>query len=417
MPLSSSTASKTERYRSIVEEEIFPDSIRPAVSPGGSPSSLDSAGEQRMGEDMLHMIQQDEDTEEARERAAFPDRGTEMDGEREEEGDGEEDEGAGKEELQSLVMRLLLHSAEAGAPFEPDLEEDLRGLVGSNLFDEIFGGDEAETSKGRGGWDRREVDDRHGGAGALGSASRSRHALRAGVRRRSSEGSGASIEESGGSIGESGETPRKLVAALAGLQFPRTEVGGEAVMEGAARTMMGTEDGEAAIRREDGGHVGRERAGKSSEGGARPGKVSVEDKEEDEICLIPATLPPALPPSRPPLPSHVAGGMWGSRRNEAEDKEEETDTWVNDLEPGYEEVRLSAQEFFDLEEAALEEAQRSLTAKRRLHDGEASDREPGVRWMEEDLQAAEKMMREGMFSMKEDFGLWKEGGREGGREG
>ncbi|GAB5035546.1 protein kinase [Nannochloropsis oceanica] len=322
---------------------------------------------------MLRMIHTDEEKGETRKSGGL---GRDDVEDEEEEGRGEEEyeEGAGKEELQSLVMRLLLHSAEAGAPLEPELEQDLRGLVGSHLFDEIF-----ESSGGveeGGGGRAQDPGCNDGGNGVV------QHDLalcRARNRRSISDGSG-------GSIGGSGDMPRKLVAALAGLQLtPSLNVG----MEGSGS------DGSSG-----GGANGGTRAGGSHR--ERERRKSMEDKEEDEICLLPTPASaPSLStscPSSPSSSSHITTATTINRPKIPGPKAAATavleDEWISDADPGYVTLRITEQAFFDLEERALEAAHVALTARRK------------------------KMLAvQGQVGKEEVSGGWgREGGMEGGRQ-
>ena len=356
------------------EEEIFASTLQPQATPppplpaalfvgrtatSASRGSFDSAGEDRMNADMVRMIQTDEDAEEARERgsteAASRSRSSSDD-----DSDGEVEGGGGDLGLQEMILRLMLHSAEAGAPLEPDLEEDLRGLVGSNLYNQIF--EQAAAGKAEPG----------GGGGGGGRATAP--PIRTGVVRRRSSGSGE-----GSSIGGVDDMPFQLVAALAGLQLPGLQV------QPPSPILMAGEGG----------------------GGPQPAsrKGSMEQqpshREEDDIQLKPM-----------PEPKDKAAGVGGAV---------EEDEWVNDADPGYHTLRITEQTFFDLEEvrphppthllthplnppayakpqAALERGNEALIARRRKHEKEkkawqAKEAEASS-LMEDDLAEVEKLLKE-----------------------
>ncbi len=241
-------------------------------------------------------------------------------------GDGDGD-GGEQEELQGLIVRLMLHSAgSGGAPLEPALEGDLRTLVGSSLFDEIFAEREAGGHPGR---QHSQLPP----AALRGPPAFQQHHMRRGgsntdvlfalaaLRRRSGGGGGEGDgdddegeedEDFGYGIEEEEDGEGGLLAAgLEALRMlpPSDE---EAAEAGAALDFMG----ETARRRE--ARAARQRA--------------AELEGEDDIRLQP---PPPRPASVEVVEEEGAAAVV-------------EDEWEDDADPGYVAMHISEAEFFDM---------------------------------------------------------------------
>lgn len=319
-------------------------------------SSLDVAGEARMEEALGRMIDADDKEQEQQERLhggadrwrrgeqaeggllfLTPTVGTPGMDENEEGESGSEGlgglgaydvEGEGKEQLQSLIVRLMLHSAgSGGAPLEPELEGDLRTLVGSSLFDEIFSADPQRQQQ------HQQRPRRRGPAGGApyqhmrrGGSNTDVLFAPAALRRLSGgledddeedEDDEEGYDDDGVGLALS-PNAQAVVAGLAALRVPEEAEGEE-----------GDEEGDFFSKR------AREKEARQ--------RAAAEEDVVDDIRLQPNVLPP---PPRPASVEAVGGEGEGVGGEGGEGVV--VDEWEDDADPGYVAMVISETEFFDM---------------------------------------------------------------------